>query len=340
MQAFSKRFLLISLLLPFQAIFADVSTPQTSVSVQDKSHPVYLSADFREAICKVRNASHKWSQRFVEFCDSVANKRVAARYEEAEAILEECLAACKNCPDLQDVETAVRQYEAHLRNGEANLILIDEDGVATRGCSRKFKKGRAYCSLLTRDLRVCGPTVLDSLRVLGASIFDGSVTFNDSVTFGGDVTIGGTVITAGNPITNFGFFSSITTQAVADGDPVTFSLANANNVGVTLTAGTDLTVSTAGLYLVQFSTTSGTVATGQQFGLRINDTSEPRTIYGTGGIVAITGTQNTGFAFVRLVPTDILTLNNESGVLITLTANIGGTDTNNTAAISVVRIAP
>ncbi len=342
MQALVKRFLLISFLLPFHAIIAEVSKNiQPSVSVQDESQCVYLSKDVRDALCVLGKVKKQWSDRFTNLCNEIETKnRVSTSYAEAEAMVKECLSVCRACPELKEAEAIVAHYANDLLNGDANVFFIDQDGTLTRACGRKFKKGKAFCSLLTRDLRVCGPAVLDSLRVLGDSIFDGSVTFNSTVNFNGGVNIGGDTITT-NGITNFGFFSSQSGQvAIVDGDPVEFETSNANNVGILHPNDTDFTVTTAGLYLIQFSTTTGTTTTGQQFGIRVNDVSVPTTIYGTGGVGAsITGTLLTGYAFVRLSTTDVVTINNESGANITLSVTIGGSDTNNSAAITFLRIA-
>jgi hypothetical protein len=268
MQTLTKHFLCLALLLPFNAINA-VTTP-TQVEVQDRSQFVYLSSDIREALRCLRNWPNcTLSARFVALCDGLAQDRIAASYEDAVAIVRECLELCKNCPDLKDVEAVVRQYEAHLRNGDANLMLIDDTGMITRACGScnscntcdrqciKFKKTKAFCSLLAHDLQVDGSgfianLTVGTLRVTGAAAFDGDVEFAGDIFAGDlivdDLTVNGT-FTANGPV-NMGTDDTAAPINIATGAaPYPLVLGTTNTTAsTTILAGSGgLTANAAGL---------------------------------------------------------------------------------------------
>ncbi|MFJ7637817.1 hypothetical protein [Peribacillus sp. NPDC097225] len=105
---------------------------------------------------------------------------------------------------------------------------------------------------------------------------------------------------------------------MAAGTDVTFDTTGITTPGITHTApSTDITVTTPGTYEVTFSVST---LEPNQFGLLVNDTLVPGSVYGSGS-----GSQEiTGQALVTLADGDVLTLRNVTNSSITLPTGTGG----------------
>jgi hypothetical protein len=172
---------------------------------------VYLSRNVRKTFLELHRSlpHHAWSSAFKELCERIEAQSIATTFEEAEKSIFECLEALHNdcCKDASMHATALVEYVEQLQNGKATLSLVDENNMPTRACGSrkcKFKKGKAFCSLLTKELTVCGNTTLNNLRVLGNAAIngdltvDGSITFNETIIINGDQIINGNLAVSGN----------------------------------------------------------------------------------------------------------------------------------------------
>ncbi len=133
-------------------------------------------------------------------------------------------------------------------------------------------------------------------------------------------------------VINYGYIYNLPAQTVAIEAPVVFS-SNGPLSGFTHLLGTsEITVTTAGVYLVDFSA-SGTEV--NQFALSVNNVAVPQTTYGSGA-----GTQqNNGQAILNLAAGDVITLlNHSSAAAIGLPSVVGGTQANVNASIIVEQL--
>lgn len=133
-------------------------------------------------------------------------------------------------------------------------------------------------------------------------------------------------------VVNYGYIYNLPAQTVAIEAPVLFS-SNGPLSGFTHTPGTSqITVTTAGVYRLDFSA-SGTEV--NQFALSVNGTAVPETTYGSGA-----GTQqNNGQAILSLAAGDVITLvNHSSAAAIGLPSVVGGTQANVNASIIVEQL--
>ncbi|MGE7118787.1 BclA C-terminal domain-containing protein [Peribacillus sp. NPDC046944] len=121
-------------------------------------------------------------------------------------------------------------------------------------------------------------------------------------------------------------------QTVAAGTDVTFDTNGTITPGITHTAGSpDITVTTPGTYEVTFSVST---LEPNQFGLLVNDTLVPGSVYGSGS-----GSQEiTGQALVTLADGDVLTLRNVTNSSITLPTGTGGAAGNTNASIILKKL--
>lgn len=295
-QAFTKRFLCLALLLPFQVMIAQTATP-TCVQVQDKSHFVYLSTEMRRAVeCLNRMLpNHKWSPEFKEVCDRIAKDGIAAPYAEAEAVVVECLNLLdgNNCAELQEAQDALKRYADALRKGDANLVLIDDNGMITRACGScntgcntdcntdcnskciKYKKTKAFCNLFAHDLQVDGSAYLrnlttNSLRVTGNLVVDGEIINGegtevfDNLTVNGIFTANGTSNIGANAVDNSINVGTdaLTGRSVIVGNAVgTSSLTLRSGTGdVTVTSTDAVTVDSVGV--LELNSSAGAISIG------------------------------------------------------------------------------
>ena len=202
MQTFTKHFLCLALLLPFQVMIANTPV-QPCEQVQAKSQFVYLSTEMRRAVeCLHRMLpEHKWSLEFKDVCDRIAKDGIAAPAEQAEAVVVECLNLLdgQNCAELQEVQEAIKRYAEALRNGDATIVIVD-DAMVTRACGScntdcntncnskciKYKGTKAFCNLFAQDLQVPGSGYIANLtsnqfRVTGDAVISGNLTVDGEI---------------------------------------------------------------------------------------------------------------------------------------------------------------
>ncbi|MGE7780374.1 BclA C-terminal domain-containing protein, partial [Peribacillus sp. NPDC097264] len=131
----------------------------------------------------------------------------------------------------------------------------------------------------------------------------------------------------GTGLAEFGFVYNTGAQTVAAGTDVTFDTNGTITPGITHAAGSpDITVTTPGTYEVTFSVST---LEPNQFGLLVNDTLVPGSVYGSGSGAL----ENTGQVLVTLAEGDVLNLRNLSPNQVTLQTQAGGTQTNTNASI-------
>jgi hypothetical protein len=190
--------------------------------------------------------NHTWSPEFKDVCDRIAKDGIAAPFAEAEAVVAECLNLLdgQNCAELQEAQDAIKRYADALRKGDANIVLIDDNGMVTRACCDsgcgfgsssngfnnncnrqciKFKGSKAFCNLFAQDLQVPGSGFIANLttntfrvtgnaNISGDLTVDGTIFTDETLTFEDivvdDLTVNGT-FTANGP-------SNIGTNAVAN----------------------------------------------------------------------------------------------------------------------------
>ncbi len=133
-------------------------------------------------------------------------------------------------------------------------------------------------------------------------------------------------------ILGYGYVYNTTAQTVAIDAPVVF---DSNGPLLDITHGlstTSILAENAGTYAVTFSVT-GTES--NQFGIFVNGSPTPSTIYGSGA-----GTQqNTGQAILILGVGDVLTLvNHSSNAAVGLASVVGGTEANVNASVLVLQL--
>lgn len=137
----------------------------------------------------------------------------------------------------------------------------------------------------------------------------------------------------GTGLSEFGFIYNTTAQTVPTGGDITFDTTGITTSGITHTApSSDITVTTPGTYEVTFSVST---LEPSQFGLFVNDTFVPGSVYGSGS-----GAQeNTGQVLVTLAAGDVLTLRNfTSSSDVTLQTTAGGTEANTNASILLKKL--
>lgn len=214
--------------------------------------------------------------------------------------------------------------------------------------------------LIARKLRVaCGIsaggdiTAGGDIRAGGDLSVNGNLTVGGTGSFGGDVSIGDCVltcsatglvvtstsgsVTVGGGASAYGYVYNTDGQSVAIDAPVYFN-SNGPLLGVTHVAAADPTgfpvnIVAAGVYSISFSV-SGVEAS--QFAIFVNGTAAASTIYGSGA-----GTQqNTGQAILTLGAGDVITLvNHSSAAAVTLQTPSGGTESNVTASLLIMKLA-
>ncbi len=242
MQAFTKHFLCLALLLPFQVMIANTPV-QSCEQVQAKSQFVYLSTEMRRAVeCLHRMLpEHKWSPEFKDVCDRIAKDGIAAPAEQAEAVVVECLNLLdgQNCAELQEVQEAIKRYAEALRKGDATIVLVDE-AMVTRACGScntdcnttcnskciKYEKSRAFCNLFAHDLQVDGSGYI-------ANLTSNQLRVTGNANISGDLTVDGAIFTSSGTGTDV--FDNLTVNGIFTANGVsnigTNDTANAINIG-------------------------------------------------------------------------------------------------------------
>ena len=131
----------------------------------------------------------------------------------------------------------------------------------------------------------------------------------------------------------YGYIFNESAETVAIDAAIAFDMSGPL-LGVTHAPGsTDIVVTNAGTYAVNFSVSG--VEPGQ-FSLFVNGAPVAGTVYGSGA-----GTQqDNGLAIITLSANDVLTLvNNASAAAVTLQTLAGGTQTNVNASILIEKLA-
>lgn len=133
--------------------------------------------------------------------------------------------------------------------------------------------------------------------------------------------------------TDYGYIYQATAQIVPIETDVTFDTNGAIFGAIAHTVGdAGITINTPGNYKIIFSVTG---QQANQFGLFINGTLFPGTIYGSNS----TNQQNTGFAIIQVASPVTLTLRNHTSAgSISLETLAGGTEANVTASILIQRL--
>lgn len=136
----------------------------------------------------------------------------------------------------------------------------------------------------------------------------------------------------------YGYIYNVTEQTVDDGADIIFNNNGVLIEGITHTESTtSISISAAGNYIIQFSTTS---TTSSQFAIVINGTTvAPGSVYGISLSTSETAQQNQGQVIITVSKEgSIITLRNVSGSPVSLATNNGGASTNSNASIVIVKL--